>query len=78
MKHPTTRPYTVGKYLITPISHPAGNGRHLASLSIRSGQGAGTHCRIFSFSREFKSRETALTHAADQGLVWLENPQAFA
>ncbi|WP_334106491.1 hypothetical protein [Methylobacillus sp.] len=78
MKHSNTRPYTVGKYLITPISQSTGNGRHLASLSIRSGQGIGTHCRIFSFSREFKSREKALIHAADQGLIWLENPQAFA
>lgn len=78
MKHSNTLPYTVGKYLITPISHTTGNGRHLASLSIRSGQGTGTHSRIFSFSHEFKSREKALTHAADQGLIWLENPRAFA
>lgn len=78
MKSLKIQPFTAGRYLITPISHTSGNGRYTASLTIRSGKGTGTHCRIVSFAREFISREKALIHAATQGQVWLKNPQAFA
>ncbi|MPS49460.1 hypothetical protein [Methylobacillus sp.] len=78
MKSLETQPFTAGRYLITPISHTNENGRFTASLSIRSGQGTSTHCRIVSFALEFISSEKALIHAAIQGQVWLKNPQAFA
>ncbi|MCB5191857.1 hypothetical protein LG198_14075 [Methylobacillus arboreus] len=78
MKLPTTKPFMVGRYLITPIFRINENGRFTASVSIRSGQGSSTHCRIYSFEPEFVSSEKALNHAASQGHVWLSNPQAFA
>ncbi|SNR73968.1 hypothetical protein SAMN05192560_0794 [Methylobacillus rhizosphaerae] len=73
-----TQPFTVGRYLITPISRAAESGRYISSISISSGKGTASHCRIFSFSREFKTREKALLHAAEQGQRWLANPLAFA
>jgi hypothetical protein len=75
---PHPRPFTAGKYLITPLWRTAANGRFTASVSIRSGHGSGTHDRVYTFKPEFGSREDALLHAAAQGRHWLNHPREFA
>jgi hypothetical protein len=69
--------FVTGKYLITPMSRTADNGSFTASVSIRSGQGSGTHDRIYSFAPEFMVRENALLHAATQGRNLLVSSRAF-
>jgi hypothetical protein len=78
MNSPHTQPFQAGKYLVTPLSRTTANSRHTASVSIRSGQGRGTHDRIYTFIPEFPTRDSALVYAADQGRHWLLDRAAFA
>ena len=78
MNTPHTQPFQAGKYLVTPLSRTTANSRHTASVSIRSGEGRGTHDRIYTFKPEFATRDSALMYAAAQGRDWLVNPTAFA
>lgn len=71
-------PFTVGKFLITPLTHSDAAGRFIASLSIRRGQGTQTHDRIYTFKPEFSNQDSALTYAAAQGRYWLLNPGSLA
>jgi len=71
-------PFTVGKFLITPLTRSDAAGRFIASLSIRRGQGAQTHDRIYTFKPEFANKDSALTYAAAQGRYWLLNPASLA
>jgi len=71
-------PFTVGKFLITPLTRSDAAGRFIASLSIRRGQGAQTHDRIYTFKPEFKCQDSALMYAAAQGRSWLNNPASLA
>ncbi len=72
-------PFTAGKYLVTPLSRASEDGQHFtASVSIRSGQGRGTHDRIYTFRRAFGSSQAALRHALAQGRHWLDNSRTFA
>lgn len=71
-------PFTVGKFLITPLTRSAAAGRFVASLSIRRGQGTQTHDRVYTFKPEFTSQDSALTYAAAQGRYWLLNPASLA
>ena len=71
-------PFTVGKFLFTPLSRCVRSGRFTATLSIRRGQGSQTHDRIYTFKPEFANRDSALAYAAQQGRDWLANPVAFA
>jgi hypothetical protein len=73
-----SKPFTAGKFLITPLTRTIKNGLFTASLSIRRGRGTQTNDRVYSFKPEFDSRENALMYAADQGRNWLINPMAFA
>nr|WP_298233374.1 hypothetical protein [uncultured Azohydromonas sp.] len=61
----------VGKYLVSPLTRPAGPGRHASSVSIRSGRGSSTHDRVLRFVPEFDSAEEALQYATTQGLDWI-------
>lgn len=58
---------SVGKYLVSPLSKITDAGDFAASLSIRSGQGRGTHDRVFRFVPRFATREGALHYALTQG-----------
>ena len=78
MTTPHSQPFTVGKYLLTPLSRIADSGRFTASLSVRSGQGRGTHDRIYTFMPEFATRENALVHATAQARAWLCQTPAMA
>lgn len=71
-------PFTVGKFLITPLTRSAQAGRFVASLSIRRGTGSQTHDRVYTFKPEFPTQDSALTYAAAQGRYWLLNPAHLA
>jgi hypothetical protein len=71
-------PFTVGQFLITPLTRSAQAGRFVASLSIRRGKGSQTHDRIYTFKPEFATQDSALTYAAAQGRYWLLNPASLA
>jgi hypothetical protein len=71
-------PFTVGKFLITPLTRSNTAGHHTASLSIRRGAGSQTHDRIYTFMPEFTTQESALMYAAAQGRYWLINPASLA
>lgn len=71
-------PFTVGKFLITPLTRSDAAGRFFASLSIRRGQGTQTHDKIYTFKPVFSNQDSALNYAATQGRYWLLNPASLA
>lgn len=70
-------PFTVGKFLITPLIRSKNTGRFSAALSIRRGRGTQTHDRVYTFKPEFTSRDGALVYAAAQGRYWMLNPASL-
>jgi hypothetical protein len=70
-------PFTVGKFLITPLIRSNNAGRFSAALSIRRGQGTQTHDRVYTFKPDFASKDSALVYAAAQGRYWMLNPASF-
>jgi hypothetical protein len=64
--------FSVGKYLVSPMTRLTGEGDYAASLSIRSGRGSGTHDRVFRFVPRFATPEGARTYAIEQGVSWLQ------
>jgi hypothetical protein len=71
-------PFTLGKFRITPQSRSDANGRFVASLSIRRGQGRQSNDRVYTFTPLFSTEDSALSYAATQGRYWLINPASFA
>jgi len=61
----------VGKYLVSPLAKHQGEGRYAASVSIRSGQGSGTHDRVLRFNRIFDSAAAAVHYATEHALGWI-------
>ena len=59
----------MGRYVVSPTTHPTGSGEYRASVSIKSGQGSGTHHRVFRLDGLFPSREAARLFAVTQ--AWL-------
>ncbi len=66
----------VGKYLVSPLAKPQGEGRFMASVSIRSGRGSGTHDRVLRFSTLFDSAAAALSYATEHALGWIQERSA--
>ena len=62
----------VGKYLVSPLAKPQGEGRYAASVSIRSGKGSGTYDRVMRFSGLFDNAATALQYATEHALGWIK------
>ena len=62
----------VGKYLVSPLAKPQGEGRYAASVSIRSGRGSATHDRVMRFSGLFDSAASALQYATEHALGWIK------
>jgi hypothetical protein len=62
----------VGKYRISPLAKPQGEGRYAASVSIRSGRGSGTHDRVLRFTGFFDSAAAAIQYATDHALGWIQ------
>jgi hypothetical protein len=71
-------PFTVGKFLITPLTRTDPSGQHSASLSIRRGAGSQTLDKVYTFAPRFTCQESALLYAAAQGRYWLLNPASLA
>jgi hypothetical protein len=63
--------FSVGKFLVSPLTQRTDAGDFAASVSIRSGHGSGTHDRVFRFVPRFTTREGAHRYAAAEGLRWL-------
>jgi hypothetical protein len=61
----------VGRFVLSPITRQTANGQFAASLSIRSGQGSGTHDRVYRFIPLFDTPQAASTYALDQGRSYL-------
>ena len=70
--------FSVGKYLVSPLTRLTESGQYTASVSIRSGNGRGTHDRVFRFVPQFATREGALQYAIDEGHSWLRQHYGFA
>jgi hypothetical protein len=68
--------FSVGKYLVSPLTRINEAGAYVASVSIRSGRGSGTHDRVLRFVPQFATRESAVRYATEQGLSWLQSPVA--
>lgn len=68
-------PRSVGRFLLSPITRVTDSGHFVASLSIRSGRGRGTHDRVFRFTPLFGSAQAAARYALDQGLDYVAQPQ---
>ncbi|EHR69442.1 hypothetical protein BurJ1DRAFT_0560 [Burkholderiales bacterium JOSHI_001] len=64
-------PFREGKYLVSPLVRRTDAGCFAASVSIRSGQGSGTHDRVYRFEPRFSTPEGAQRFAAEQGRQWL-------
>jgi hypothetical protein len=62
----------VGKYLVSPLAKPQGEGRYIASVSIRSGKGSATHDRVMRFTGLFDSAASALHYATEHALGWIK------
>jgi hypothetical protein len=69
----TNQPFSVGRFLISPLAKTNASGAFEAAVSIRSGQGASSHDRVVRFTPLFHCRESALHYAAVQGCEWLQN-----
>jgi hypothetical protein len=67
--------FSVGKYLVSPLTQLTPTGSYAPSVSIRSGQGRGTHDRVFRFLARFPTREAARRYATEQGLLWLQRSE---
>jgi hypothetical protein len=59
----------MGKYVVSPATHPTDCGRFRASFSVRRAQGSGAFRRVFRFEKTFASDEAARLFAVTQG--WL-------
>ena len=70
--------FSVGKYLVSPLTRLTESGHYAASVSIRSGSGRGTHDRVFRFVPQFATREGALQYAIDEGHSWLQQRHGYA
>ena len=68
----------VGKYLVSPVAKPLGEGRYAASVSIRSGKGSATHDRVMRFSGLFDTAASALHYATEHALGWIKERSAPA
>ena len=66
----------IGKYLVSPLAKPQGEGRYVASVSIRSGKGSATHDRVMRFSGLFDSATSALQYATEHALGWINERSA--
>lgn len=64
--------FSVGKYLVSPLTTRLAADQFSAGVSIRSGCGSNTHDRVFRFAPHFSTRQRAATYAAAQGLDWLQ------
>jgi hypothetical protein len=59
--------FSVGKYLVSPLTRSNDSGQYTASVSIRNGG----HDRVFRFIPEFATKEDAARYAISEGHRWI-------
>ena len=69
---------SMGKYVVSPATHPTDCGRFRASFAVHRSQGNGSYCRVFRFDRTFASRDAARLFAVTQGWLQTSMPQPQA
>lgn len=60
----------MGKYVVSPATHPTDCGRFRASFAVQRSKSEGRYCRVFRFDQTFASRDAARLYAVTQG--WLQ------
>ncbi len=60
-------PFSCGKFLISPSARVTDAGDYEPSVSLRRGQGSGTHDKIYRFTPRFASRMGAIDYAIGRG-----------
>ena len=60
-------PFSVGKFVVSPLSRLEASGQFSSSVSIRRGM----HDRLMRFVPHFATREGALRYAIAEGRTWL-------
>ncbi len=60
----------VGRFLVSPMIRSDGEGRFVASVSIRSGRGMSSVDRVMRFTPLFDCRHDAWRYAEDEGRAW--------
>ncbi|MEO0318389.1 MAG: hypothetical protein RL404_2066 [Pseudomonadota bacterium] len=63
----TENAFSVGKYLVSPLTRSNDSGRYTASVSIRNG----SHDRVLRFIPEFQTKEDAARYASAEGRRWI-------
>jgi hypothetical protein len=69
---------SMGKYVVSPTTHPADNGGFRASVAIKSGHGSASHHRVFRLEGLFPTREVARLLAVTHGWLTTGNLQPHA
>src|ERR1700752_4413207 len=64
------KPFSVGKYLVSPLTRLTDSGQYAASVSICRGM----HDRVLRFLPRFATREAARCYAIEQGMSWVRHP----
>ena len=63
--------FSVGRYVVSPLTRLLDDGAYSASVSIRSGRGQASSDRVLRLLGRFTTADGALRHAAAQGRAWV-------
>lgn len=63
--------FSVGRYVVSPLTRLLDDGAYSASVSIRSGRGQASSDRVLRLIGRFTTADGALRHAAAQGRAWV-------
>ena len=63
--------FSLGRYVVSPLTRLLDDGAYSASVSIRSGRGSASTDRVMRFKDLFESADAAHRYAHEQGLIWV-------
>lgn len=63
--------FSLGRYVVSPLTRRLDDGAYSASVSIRSGRGQASSDRVLRLLGRFTTADGALLHAAAQGRAWV-------
>ena len=63
--------FSLGRYVVSPLTRLLDDGAYSASVSIRSGRGQASSDRVLRLIGRFTTADGALLHAAAQGRAWV-------
>ena len=63
---------------MSPLAKPKGEGRYIASMSIRLGKGSCINDRVIGFSSSSDCAASALQYADEHALGWIKERNAPA